>query len=61
MMTYWTNFAVSGNPNWPAQTPMDWPRYAPGMANNTLILDTVLAYASSWDAENCEKWGSFFN
>ncbi|XP_019623070.1 PREDICTED: carboxylesterase 5A-like [Branchiostoma belcheri] len=43
MMTLWSNFAKTGNPNSPADTtlPVDWPKYLPSTRQYLRLTDTM--------------------
>jgi len=57
MITYWTNFAKTGNPN--SEGLPEWPRYTED-ADQNIRFDTVITVESNYLKENLDALDSFY-
>jgi len=57
MITYWSNFAKSGNPNNPITPKLVWPSYTISSRPN-LKLDYPLSIVSGYQQKYCNFWDS---
>lgn len=57
MTKYWTNFAISGNPNFPIVPQVSWPVYN-AKADISLSLDIPISQKTGLLQEYCDFWDS---
>ena len=55
MITYWTNFAKTENPNTPNTPPLQWPFYSIN-TRQSMKLDWPLSIESGFNKEFCDFW-----
>jgi len=59
MTGYWTNFAISGNPNSPATPPLSWYPYT-AFNGSRIVLDTTLTNEFAWKSQQCQFWNTVY-
>ena len=62
MLTYWTNFGHSGNPNKPVSVnhSIYWPQFEKSSSYNRTVLDYSLSYLQNYEYGQCNFWKQFY-